>query len=359
MHLLCNSISSKYPFRDPFQKDIETNTHDFLAKQYGTQKNVNKKRFFLDMIYLEELALRDNFNLIWVEIKSKDNSISVKAYPEETVDNIPEIKEGIIGPILKSFRWANQNGLDIPRNLDLKLFFWISDGISADLNNYPVFVTHRIPDGMNLMLFPDIHYFWNQGLSWDETKELFKGENKNQEDIIFFQGNTSSGIARYLADNIESVEIEEDPGDLHKEGRGKRFLLDLPESGLFKYLFLFEDSPVVIRVTENWEDSDNGWVEWIDTLIPKSAYLQVVHRHIDDSKVEDRRRKSKIMELNQGFQKRTLNKLTDTLEEYLEDPELVIEEPDLGHKIVSNLSNDRIYQLIYRTILTFQFLNRI
>lgn len=407
MNFFNSSISPKFPFRDSFQNCIEKKTRDFFQEKYGTFKTLNRKKFFNDMIKIEEKCTIDagvtagpaatasqSSRLIRVEIRAVGPKISLKSYPLELVDEFTKkgdfrIKEGIVGPLLRSLVWANKNNIDIPPKLEVDMYFWIADKPSWDIDNLPIFIPAAIPPTMNLPLFPDISYFYYQpsakyvgkGLIWDETKKLFEGPNEDLEDILYFRGcdttkfnsNIRGEISKCLSKYIDKKNLDitvfnvNDTSKfraLHEEGKGKNFLElpgKFPWSNRIKMLFLFEGSPTIIKVNERWIASDESWcdpedpwIQWIDGFLPRNTYLEVMHTHTQIVKT-DRRGPTKALE--------TINRnaIQDTLEciaNVYSRREELRPDKELGHSIVTELTSDRINQFLFRLILTMNHLNK-
>jgi hypothetical protein len=400
MNFLSANISPKLPFRDAFQKQIEADTREFIQKRYGTSKTVNQRIFFRDMRTLEERSIKDASDgvsrLIKVEITNLKGCIVLNVEPKEIVNQFKEkgdyrIKEGIVKPLLDALLWANRRKLEIPPKLEVELYFWIADKPAWDINNLPVFIPGGMPPGINLPLFPDISYFFYQpdakyagrGLIWDETKKLFEGDNPilPDEDRLYFRGcdttrfnseirgEITKSLSKYIEPKYLDLHITDVCDDktfipLHVEGKGKSHLLDLPGkfpwSTRTKFLFLFEGSPTIIRVNErwvasddSWEDPEDPWMQWIDTFLPRAAYVEVFHKHTQLVKTD----MSAVSKRNTHIVNK--NAREDTLQEIAEAfAEGIAKNPTVGHDIVMELSSDRIYQYLFRLILTMNALNK-
>ena len=415
MNFLNSTISPKFPYRDPFQYCIENSTRNFIQKKYGTFKTLNRKIFFNDMIKIEERCKLDastpsgtsassgpSSRLIRIEIRANGPRISLKSYPLEVVDEFTKkgdfrIKEGIVGPLLNCLRWANKNNIDIPSKLEADIYFWIADKPSWDIDNLPIFIPSAIPPTMNLPLFPDISYFYYQpsakyagkGLIWDETKKLFEGPNfssdgdaERSQDVLYFRGcdttkfnsNIRGEISKCLGKYIDKKHLDitvfnvNDTSkfrSLHEEGKGKMNFLELPGkfpwSNRIKMLFLFEGSPNIIKVNERWvasdgtwEDPEDPWIQWIDGFLPRNTYAEVMHTHTQVVKT-DRRGCTKNLEIiNKNAIEDTLESIADV---YNKRDEIHCDK-ELGHRIVTELTSDRINQYLFRLILTMNHLNK-
>lgn len=406
MNYLNESISPKYPFRDSFQKSIEKNTFDFFHNTYGKAKTVLKAKYFKHLRELEKISLNDSLDdksdsfsklrLIWLEIKSTTKGITIKAQPEKILDSLLakgdlRVRYGLIGPFLNCFGWALKNNLEIPKNLDAKIYFWIADKPPWDVSGLPVFIPSAIPSGLDLPLFPDISYFYMQfekkytgeGIDYNKTKDLFqKDENKDLKPIIYFKGadttRHNSDIRRAIVSDMKNyfpkkqLDLEITDGfkkfdPLFEDGLHKKYLLDLPGkfpwSVRFKFLFLFNNSPTVIKVNERWVANDDSWADpeepwkqWVDTFLPNTAYLSVnhVHTQIVKSYEGNVKVKKEVDTINKNAREDTLERIKDLIESD-EKPK----EPELGYKILSELSTERIYQMMFRLVLTMHALYKV
>lgn len=403
MNYLTESISPKYPFRDTFQKGIERNTTEFFHNTYGKGKSILKAKYFKHLRDLNKISSTTEENndytklrLIWLEFKSTSKGLTIKAQPEKILDSLLakgdlRVKYGLIGPFLNCFNWAIENKLEIPSNLDAKIYFWVADKPPWDVSGLPVFIPSAVPSNLDLPLFPDISYFYMQfekkytgvGIDWNKTKRLFqKNENKPLSPIIYFKGadttKHNSDLRRSIVDDMKNyfpkkeLDLEITDGfkkfdPLFEDGLHKKYLLDLPGkfpwSVRFKMLFLFNNSPTVIKVNERWVANDDSWADpeepwkqWVDTFLPDSAYLSVTHVHTQITKMYegDMRTKKKVDIINKNAREDTLEKIRDLVKEDKKP-----KEPELGHKILSELSTERIYQMMFRLVLTMHALNKV
>lgn len=402
MNYLCESISPKYPFRDAFQKSIEKNTTDFFQNTYGKGKTILKSKYFQQMRELSEMSValddEDKFRLIWLEIKTLDKgkSVSVKAYPEKILNSLYKkgdlrVKYGLIEPFLKCFKWAYDNGLEIPLNLDTKIYFWMADKPPWNVTGYPVFIPSAVPAEINLPLFPDVSYFHMQfekkytgdGVDYNALKNLFNNdENEPLEPILYFKGadttHYNSDIRRAVVADMKSylpkksLDLEITDGfkkfdPLFTDGLHKEYLLDLPGrfpwSVRFKMLFLFSNYPTVIKINErwianddSWKDSEEPWKQWVDTFLPQTSYLSVMHTHIQIVKGSERDPKVKrdVELINKNARKDTLKKIASLVKNKAK-----AKDPFLGSKILRELSTERIYQMMYRLVITLHILNQV
>lgn len=402
MNYLSDSISPKYPFRDTFQKNIERNTSEFFHNTYGKGKTILKTKYFEHMRNLSELSVtpidEDKLRLIWLEIKTLDKgrSVSIKAHPEKILNGLLakgdlRVRYGLIGPFLKCFKWASENGLEIPSNLDARIYFWMADKPPWDVSGLPVFIPSAVPAELNLPLFPDISYFYMQfekkytgdGVDYNTLKDLFnQDENTPLEPILYFKGADTTrhnsdirntvvkDMKKYLP--VKSLDLEITDGfkkfdPLFKDGLHKQYLLDLPGkfpwSARFKMLFLFNNNPTVIKVNERWVANDDSWADpeepwkqWVDTFLPSSAYLSVTHVHtqIVKSYERDWEVKKEVDLINKFAREDTLEKIASLIKE-----ESVPEDQNLGRKILRELSSERIYQMMFRLVMTMHVLNKV
>lgn len=407
MNCLTESISPKYPFRDAFQKSIEKNTTDFFHNTYGKGKNILKAKYFMHMRKLAELSEsgselksteEDKLRLIWLEIKTLDKgkSVSIKAHPEKILNGLLakgdlRVRYGLIGPFLKCFKWASENGLEIPSNLDARIYFWMADKPPWDVTGLPVFIPSAVPAELDLPLFPDISYFYMQfekkytgdGVDYNTIKSLFaQDENENKRPILYFKGADTtrhnsdlrrtvvSDMKKHLPTKDLDLEITDgfkkfDP--LFEDGLHKKYLLDLPGkfpwSVRFKMLFLFNNYPTVIKVNERWVANDDSWADpeepwkqWVDTFLPSSAYLSVMHTHTQIVKIYEKNAKIKkdVDIINKNAREDTLEKIASLIKD-----EAKPENPHLGHKILNELSTERIYQMMFRLVMTLYTLNKV
>lgn len=409
MNFLADSISPKYPFKDTFQKDIERNTREFFQKTYGgalskgSRRSPNKSLYQAHVRQLLEDAHEEIIvdghcvnRLVYLEVKTTEKGIFVTAHPEETIERIQKSgdlrpQRGLIEPVLNTFRWAIGAGVEFPLGLDIKIFFWLADKPPwTDKQGFPIFIPSGIPYGLNFPLYPDVSYFYMQfdkkytgeGLTFDAYKRIFDASpNSTLEDIVYFKGadttRYNSKLRSYIVNELPKMIGKEhtdlaivdgftqfDP--LYTDGQGKRYLLDLP--GLFpwsvrlKFLFLFNGGPTVIKVNERWVANDRSWADpvkpwqqWIDTFLPEEAYISVTHTHTQMiKKFKDDIKSTKRAEgINRVNREKTVKKIAEIQKRDLRAPD-----PELGHKIVTKLSNDRIYQMIFRTIMTLHALGR-
>lgn len=396
MNYLSESISPKFPFRDAFQKTVEASTKDFFYNRYRKDKIILKDRYFQDLRDLNEFSEKERLEnskndyskarLVWVEIKSTSKGASLKAHPESILDALLEkgdlrVKYGIISPILKCFKWAQNNGIDIPKKLDAKLYFWIADRPPWDVSRLPVFIPSAIPGELDLPLFPDVSFFYMQyekkytgiGVDLDKSKELFyRNPNSDLEDIVYFKGADTTkhnsdirkSVVKDLKNHLpmENLDLSLQDGftefdPLFVDGLGKKYLLDLPGkfpwSVRFKFLFLFNNNPVVIKVNErwvasddSWADSEKPWKQWIDTIIPTSSYLSITHTHIQLVKGDEKNKKY-VDAVNKKSRDDTIKNISNLVKDKISAPD-----PNLGYKIMQSLTMDRIYQMIFRLVLT-------
>lgn len=407
MNFLSDSFSPKLPFRDKFQRNIEGNTRNFFRNKYvyqdGKRSAVNKTMFFSDVrkieAYIKE-SKDDTFKarLIYVDIIAMNGgkSLSVKAYPENIIDSLTKkgdfrVKRGLIEPFLKCFEWANKNDLTIPPKLEARVYFWLADKPSWEFNNVPIFIPSGIPGGLSLPLFPDVSYFYYQpeskytgeGLDWEEQKDLYTASNPITPGTVYFKGADTTqhnsdirkDISKSLGDLIGPSKVDIRVGNvfgeafkpLYSDALGNQYLLDLPGcfpwSVRFKMLFLLQGSPTIIKVNErwrasdgSWEDSEEPWIQWFDTFLDSSAYLSITHNHIQILKeqVRDKAIKLEVDTINANNREDTINGIVELVES---DGEAI--NKTLGHDTVMTLSSDRIYQMMYRLVITLHTLNRV
>ena len=80
MNYLCSSYSPSLPYRDDFQKSIESNMTEFFQERYGKGKSIDKMKFHKDAEFVEEQTEETHeFNkcrLVWLRVKLYGNQLS-------------------------------------------------------------------------------------------------------------------------------------------------------------------------------------------------------------------------------------------------------------------------------------------
>lgn len=376
-----------FPYKDDFQFKLE----EPLNKIY----NNYEKEFDENIPNL----IKKNFNLSketffpLIEYVIKDGEVSIKN--EKNVENYyKEIKDDRYlhnyRMIVKTIDWCKKNNLPIPNTT---LYIWISDRFPwyiGNLNKFPIFVYAR-PTDVILPIFPDNTFecfqidkkYSGECYDWDRTKNMIEKKcngikTENKKDIIYFKGTPTTKRTYKLREYLEKyqktlkipVKVLLDAWNVYEpiyKFCEYLYLLNLPGhypwSNRLKYLFLMNS--VVINVNVNTiglklvnnkfikEYEDPPYITIIDYVVNKNDYIEVLYTYYRVS--SDYKDNKNLVDKIDKKQKDEFDKFVEKLDkvyyELVRNPEKYRKMAKETTQKVKKLTNDRIYQYIYKGIL--------
>ena len=373
-----------YPFNDEFQKKLEKELINIYSSY---NKQINKNIIIqLKKIYTKEnknFILKDFFPLVKYIIKDGKVSIynerEIKKYYTEKKDNRYKDNYNLI---FKTLKWCKKKDLPIPNT---ELYIWISDSFPwyiENLNKFPIYVYAK-PNNQNFPIFPDNTFecfqlnkkYKGECYDWDNIKKIVKQKCNisNKEKLIYFKGTSTTRRTYKLRENLEKYQEKFNiPMKILLDAWEKYehiykfckylYLLNLPGhypwSNRLKYLFLMNS--IVINININTisldpEYKDPPYITLIDYVVDKKDFVEIIYNYYRISNklknLSNNIDKKKIIEL----QKKEFDKFTIKLKKtYIK----LIKNPDKYKKMainttnkVNQLTNERIYQYIYKGIV--------
>lgn len=346
--------------------NLKRERHKKLVEENKTNNKYIEKN---DIFPLYEYIIKDNKLYLNEEIY-KD---------ERSKDNYDLISN--------TLKWCIKNNLKIPNT---KLYIWISDKFpwnSKNFENFPIWVYAR-PSNIKLPIFPDTtfnHLDLEEKYSkrndntndWDKIKNLIlkKCKNIKKENLIYFKGTRTTNKNHCLRENLEkyqknfNIPIKIDLDGWNTYNPIYNFcnyfiLLNLPGrypwSNRLKYLYLMNSVIINVNIKTiniNSDYDDNYWISFIDYVIDKKHYenLEYKYYRISGKYLNDKDNINKIKENTQKLQKKEFKKFTKKLQELYykinNNIEFYKKKAKKTKLEVEKLTNERIYQYIYRGIL--------
>ena len=371
------------PFQDKFQNNFEK---ELLEIYYNYNKNFDKSIIsVIKDIYMNYSVIKkDFFPLIQYVIKDnkvyiKNNKNVRKYYNHNKAERDTRYLDNF-NIITKTLKWCKDNNLPVPNTT---LYIWISDRFpwyAQDLDKFPIWVYAR-PKNIKLPIFPDntfecfqLHQkYKGKCYDWESIKKIIKKEckNRNKQSIIYFKGTPTTKNIYKLREDLEKhqksfnipIKILLDAWTTYEplyKFCEYLYLLNLPGkypwSNRLKYLFLMDS--IVININVNTinikpEYKDLSYITLIDYIVNNKDYIEIIYNYyrLAGKYIDNKNLTNKIDKLR----KNEFNKFVKTLKrKYLN----LVNNPEKYKKIakkakikVNKLTNERIYQYIYKGIL--------
>ena len=378
-----------FPFKDDYQNKFESeliNIYSGYKKEF--EKNIPEKiKNNFDKVMKDEF-----FPLIEYIIDDGTVKINNGKEIEKHYSNISDFRyKHNLDIISKTLKWCKKNNLPIPNT---KLYIWISDRFPwylENLNKFPIYIYAR-PKNVFLPIFPDNTFeclqidkkYTGECYDWDKIKNLIEQKcdgikNKNKKNIIYFKGTPTTKrtykLREYLERNQNKIGIPTkvllDAWTVYEpiyKFCEYQFLLNLPGhypwSNRLKYLFLMDS--VVINVNVNTINlkpkyEDPPYITLIDYIVDNKDYVEILYKYyrVDSIYMKNRNIESNVIKLQHEEFDKFVKKLNEIYFKLIKSPKKYKNMAKKTTEKVRKLTNERIYQYIYKGILlNSQFIDK-
>lgn len=367
-------------FKDKFQNNLERELLEIYSnykKKFDKNILLEIKKNFMSSNFINKT---DIFPLIEYVIKDSKVHIKNKKFVEKYYnDNRDRRYLDNYNIISKTLKYCKANNLSVPNTT---LYIWISDRFpwySQHLERFPIWVYAR-PKNIKMPIFPDNTFeciqleskYKGKCYDWNNIKKIVrkKCKTKKKQNIIYFKGTPTTKKTYKLRENLEKyqnklnipLKILLDAWKSYNplyELCEYLYLLNLPGhypwSNRFKYLFLMNS--IVINVSVNTIDINNQYKDprytsLIDYIIDNKDYINIVYNYYilsgknNNETIIKKKNKLHKEEFNKFVTK--LNKVYINLEK---NPEKYKKMAKKAKNKVNKMSNERLYQYIYKGIL--------
>ena len=368
------------PFQDKFQNNFEKELLEIYSN-YKTNFDKNIPSAIKDIYINYSIIKKDFFPLIKYIVKDGKVYIKNKKNVEKYYNNKKDIRYlSNLNIIQNTLKWCKNNNLSVPNTT---IYIWISDRFpwyTHGLDKFPVWVYAR-PTNIKLPIFPDNTFecfhlqekYKGKCYDWDSIKQIVKKEckNKNKQSVIYFKGTSTTRNTYKLREDLQKyhknfnipIKILLDAWKTYEplyKFCEYLYLLNLPGhypwSNRLKYLFLMDS--IVINVNINTinikpEYKDPPYITLIDYVVNNKDYIEIIYNYyrVSGKYIDNKNLKNKVDKL----QKKEFNKFVKTLnKKYLNlvnNPEKYIKMAKKTKNKVNKLTNERLYQYIYKGIL--------
>lgn len=362
-------------FNDQYQKDLEKE----LIKDY---KNYTNRSFSTQLVsnYYEHLSMyRDVVQCRVYPFKIRKNKVYLDMSIIEKCKTLEySLKDGRIESLKNLLKetidWCVINKLKIP---DTTLFIWNRDKVPNMVKkdiDFP-FIVYSKPKGVNYPIFPDTTFdcmtlqekYGGSCYDWDRIKEVVENECleiKEKDSKFYFKGTSTGEKYANVRKRMVGYDGEKPPMEIYLDAWDiyeplyswckYKYLLNLPGhfpwSNRFKYLFLMKSIVVDVNVKTHHIDLnkiDDEWISFTNYIVKKNKdYVGFVidyYRTGEYSKKYDDMNKKALDDL--------FVKLIRLYQDSQKNPKKYDKIVKSGYDKMTKLTNERVYQYIYRMIL--------
>lgn len=366
-------------YTDDYQKRLEEKLvyHLRPSKKFKEIDLKNLNEIYLTTVkkYASEKAL---FPL--VEYKIRNGTIKFSDATQELyLNKLDGRYKDYYDMLMSTIKWAKKHDLPIP---NVTVYIWISDGYPyyiPNLSDLPIFLVSK-PINFDLPLIPENTYecfqadakYRGKCYNWDDVKHnVFKYCDKKDYEgkmpIVYFKGAPTtrykSKLREKLAENSKSekeIKVLIDAWQSYEpvwSFCSYKYLLDLPGnapwSNRLKYLFLMKSNVIYINYIIHAKNYiEEPVITFVNYFIRPEDYTEIKYTYYEISKTDMNEEETKIAEEKQRQEhKNLLLQIKKAYKNMIADPKKYKDLAKKAYDNVTKLTQDRIYQYIYRAIV--------
>lgn len=364
-------------YNDSYQKKLERDLKNVYEKYIEDDEFDNSVPDKIRKQYEENKKLypKDKHPYPLVEYKIRDGKVSVKPgvikeFMKLRKDARPDHNLGILR---KTLEWCEENNLEVPNTT---LYIWIGDkppSYIKNINKFPIFVYAK-PENMNIPIFPDNTFYCFQISSkykgkccdWDVMKRtiLTRCSNVKKEPVMYFKGANTTNLSNNIRSKLKYTSLTNKEPMVIKLDAWENWepitnfckysiLLNLPGrypwSNRLKYLFLMDS--IIININVETDDIDKKevykkYISFVDFVVDKGNYVELLYKY----KREHENLPDEVNQESREENQKEYIKLVKKINRVYKNKD-DLKYKKIANNSVKNLTNDRIYSYLYRSIL--------
>jgi len=362
-------------YNDNYQQKLEKD----LINIYNTYTQVKLSDIEqFEKEYKEAMVKHGDVLNPLIHYKIEDGKVSIgnsNIISDDRVDHTLQIFE-------HTLKWCKNNNLHIP---DTTIYIWISDRFPWHNEDFegkiPIFVYAK-PLKSKFLIFPDNTFeclnikkkYKGECYDWNQVKELTEKKCSNisfsnKLKKIYFKGTPTTKRIHKLRENLEEYAKSDSTMDILLDAWQNyqplyewckyKYLLNLPGhypwSNRLKYLFLMDS--LVINVNLKLKNiypeyEDDVYISLIDYIVEKNVdYIDITEYYYRVNRDSPKEYSDKKDKLNKETFCTVLKKLLQIYEDVDNNPEKYKKMIQSGREKILYLTNNRVYNYIYKAIL--------